>query len=181
MPVSGFRVKITLLQGDALPRMIERIRQGFEDVYHEIIERFAAHNEDKFEEAAGAQGTGVSFDSGNVIWKPLSPAYAAAKAAGGYSDWLMVREGDLIESMTNPDDAGWYEEVGDRHARFGTILPQAEYNADTRPVMFLDPDDRQMTADMFGNYLGGEGPFREYVPPRAKTLDAEFHAIMGGT
>lgn len=179
MPVSGFRVKITLLNGTALPRMIARIRAGFEDVYHEIIERFTAHNEDKFDQAAGAQGTGTAFDSGMVIWKPLSPAYAAEKSAAGYNDWLMVREGDLIESLTNPDDAGWYEEVGDRHARFGTVLPQAGFNQETRPVMFLDPDDRQMTADMFGNYVGGEGPFREFVPPSSKAMTAEFRAIVG--
>jgi hypothetical protein len=90
----------------------------------------------------------------------------------------MVRDGDLIESLTNPGAAGWFEQVGPRSARFGTTLPQAAYNWEKRPTMFLDEWDRDMVRDMAGAFIEGKAPFKDWAPAPAQVFDAEFRDVV---
>lgn len=144
-------------------------------MFEAFIERWQEHNEAKFEAAQGMEATGVMFDG--AWWKPLSPEYMAEKRKD-YDDWLMVRDGDLIESLTNPGASGWYEEVTDTTARFGTLLKQATFNWESRPVMFLDQEDAANLRGLVIAHLEDRAPFANWVPPAGKQMDAEFHSIM---
>jgi hypothetical protein len=179
MPAGTFRVRIAITNAKYLAALRDKLAD-FGEAFQAVIDRWADHNEAKFLAAQGKQAVGVSFDAGEaaVFWKPLSESYLAWKTAQGVEDWLMVLEGDLIESMTNADDTNAFQEVTPMAARFGTLLPQATFNADTRPVMFLDATDREMIRDMFTAYMGSQPPFRPWKPSAAKKMDAEYHAVM---
>jgi len=179
--VRSFSVSIVFRNWDALEQMKHRVA-GFQEVFEAIIERWTAHNADKFEEARGAQLSGVIFDVDTepVMWKGVTDEYAAEKTRDGFPNWLMVRTGELMASLTEPGNLGWYAEVEKDYALFGTILNKAIWHRFTRPVNFLDSEDRQMIRDMFGAYLDGEAPFRQYEKSEAKVMDAEFKSMFKG-
>lgn len=172
----GFRIRVTITRPNAFALLATRLLEGFGDLFKAIIERWQEHNEDKFDRAQGASQSGVDF-GGDVFWEPLTVDYFAAKTKE-YDDWLMVRDADLIESLTNPGAAGWFQEVTQRYARFGTTLPQAAYNWEKRPTMFLDQWDQDMVRDLALAFLGGKAPFKEWQPAPTKVFDAEFRDVV---
>ena len=123
---------------------------------------------------------GVQFDvkEGAFSWKPLDPDYAESKENAGYPDWLMVRDGELMRSLTQNQKPGWFEDVNPLSAQFGTLLKQAFYNQLTRPVQFLDVEDRLMIQDMVDAWLNGGPPFDPYEPGDTERMDAEFKAMF---
>lgn len=177
MPVSSFRIKIILKGEEQIARLGDRLHD-FREVFDRFLDRFVRHNRDKFESGRGMEGGGTAFDF-ETRWKADSPKYSASKRRAGYEDWLMVRTGELMRSLTGRDNFGWYEKLDTHGATFGTLVRQAWYHRETRPVMFLDVQDLNTLRDLFGAYLEGEPPFRAFVPDRGKALDAEFAAIMG--
>lgn len=172
----GFRIKVTITKPNMFALIVQRLQDGFAELFEAIIERWQEHNDEKFEQAQGASLSGLDFD-GDVSWDPLTPDYFETKSED-YDDWLMVRDGDLLESLTNPGAAGWFEQITPRSARFGTTLPQAGWNWDKRPTMFLDEWDRDMIRDLAFAFLDGKAPFKAWTPSATQVLEAEFANMM---
>jgi hypothetical protein len=59
---------------------------------------------------------------GEGSWPQLSEKYAAAKARAGYVPDILIREGDLLESLTDPARAA---SVGQGRSTLGTFSGQA--------------------------------------------------------
>jgi hypothetical protein len=176
MPVSRFRVTIALKGRQTIEELRGRL-VSFRKVFDEIIERWVRHNRDKFDQSRGQELEGVSFDFG-TIWRGVQPRYERRKRRAGFDDWLMVREGTLRDSLTHRDGFGWYEEVQDKSAAYGTILKTAGYHAETRPVIFLDRQDLTTIADMFRGWLEGGAPFDPFEQAEATRMDAEFRGVL---
>ena len=179
MPLTAFAVTVTLRGGNISPHLAELL-SDFSPAFEAVDDRWLAGNRKKFEEARGAEGSGVSFD-GDTIWQPDSPAYSAEKRRKGFDDWLMVRTGELMTAMTTKGAFGEYHDIDARSARFGlTDEPRdrARWNWDKRPVMFLDENDQQMIREMFGAFLNDQPPFKPWVPSQGRIMDAEFSEII---
>lgn len=164
MPLTKLSVNMTLKNQGVYAQMGKRV-EDLRPVWNEILVRWLEHNEDKFELARGASATGVTFDTegGPVVWLPLTPGYLRSKTRAGYDDWLMVRDGELKRSLTRRDSFGWFEDLRKDGAEFGTILMTATYHEETRPVMFLDAEDRVMIREVFGAWMNSDPPFT--APP----------------
>lgn len=177
MPFNTFAVEVRFKGRQQWAAFVQRLG-SFKVVFDAIIDRWVGHNVEKFEASKGAETTGYYFDD-DVAWLPLkSDAYRAQKRRDGYEDWLMVRTGELKDSLTSRDSGPyWYEDVGDEQATFGTLDRKAEWNAATRPVMFLDGNDRAMILEMFGSYMEGEPPFRPFVGT-GQVMDREYKGIF---
>lgn len=111
--------------------------------------------EARFERARGAQSSGVNFEE--YRWEPLTAAYDRAKRAGGYADWLMVRDRSLMTSLTEqgaPDSIfralSTRVEVGSRDRKLGY-----EWLTRKRPVMFLNDSDRRSISESFAEEVRG--------------------------
>lgn len=179
--VRSFNVELVFRNFDAFNQLAARVT-GFKEVFEAIIDRWVAHNRDKFEEARGAQLSGVVFDTEvePVMWQGVTDDYAAQKSMDGFENWLMVRSGDLMRSLIERDNLGWWEDVQPLFAEFGTILLTAEYHRFNRPVNFLDVQDREMIRDMFAAYLNFDGPFKPFQRSDAERMDAEFKSQFRG-
>lgn len=178
MPVGGFRVTLTIRNREYFKRLAGKLR-NFLPVFDVIINKWLAHNEDKFEASIGMEKSGLSLDSGEVRWKELSPEYMAQKRRDGFEDHLMVRTGELKSSLTIRDSFGWWEKLGAQTAEFGTLLKQAHFNWQTRPTMFLDKADRAMIPEMFVAYLEGSGPFKPYVESDVHRMERDMKMMLG--
>jgi len=176
VPLGQFKIRV-ILRGTNLSEELSARLLSFRRVWEEVIWRYISHNRSKFDRSRGQESSGASFDFG-TMWRNLTERYMASKRRAGYEDWLMVRSGELMRSLTERDTFGWYETVTDKAATFGTILLKAFYHRETRPVMFLDQTDVQMVGEMFGSYLSGEPPFREFVPSAAERMDADLSQML---
>ncbi len=167
MPLTKLSARAVLKNEDALEQMGDRVKD-LRPLWNEIVVRWLDHNVEKFDMARGAQATGVVFDTEGmpVEWMPLSPGYDVAKRRAGYDDWLMVQSGETRRSVTERDSFGWYEDLRKDGAEFGSILMTAVWHEKTRPIMFLDAEDRKMIREMFGAWFNSETPFR---PPLSRT------------
>lgn len=180
MPVTSFRVSIVLKNQTIFDRLAVKLTD-FSTVFDHILDRWLAHNEDKFAQAQGAEADGISFASGDATWKPDTKKYSAAKRRAGFPDWLMVRTGETKDAMTERGAMGQYEEIEPMQAQFSLTddpRDRARWNMETRPVMFLDDEDQLMIREMFGAYLNDESPFRAYRFPDSSRMEAEFGAIL---
>ena len=179
--VRGFKVSLEFRNFNVFTQMKGRV-SGFQEVFEAIIDRWVDHNRRKFDEARGAQVSGVIFDAEvePVFWKGTTDDYAAQKLRDGFDDWLMVRTGELLNSLIERDNLGWWEEVNKDFAIFGSIHMHGEYHALTRPVNFLDVEDRQMIRDMFGAWLNFDGPFQPYRGGDVERMETEFKSQFSG-
>ena len=176
MPLNTFSVQVRFRGRQQWAAFVAKL-SSFKAVFGAIIDRWTAGNVEKFEKTQGRESGGYYF-GGDVSWDPLkSAAYQAEKRRSGYPDWLMVRTGELKQSLTDRKDPYFYEEIGDDQATFGTLDKKAEWNRNTRPVMFLDETDQQMILDMFGAYMEGEPPFRPFVGI-GQAMDREYKGIF---
>jgi len=176
---SGFKIDIRITNPKGFAMFALKLLGGFEELWDAIIERWQDHNDEKFDEAQGQSQSGVTFDAqGGVTWQPLKDDYFEAKSRD-YDDWLMVRDGTLMESLTNPGAEGWFEELTPRTARFGTTLPYANYDwvVEARPVAFLDREDEDTVRDMVGAFLDGRAPFAEWGAVIPTTAE-EYHEVV---
>ena len=126
-----------------------------------IIGLWAEGNARKFDESAGAELSGA--DEPPALWEPVTLKYYMQKHGPvkrgnrqTFPDWLMVRTGDLMRSLTT---RGLFGEYFDQSkALFGIPLNDEErlkaaYNFNKRPTIFLGQSDRLMIKREFRNYL----------------------------
>lgn len=179
MPTTNFKISVKISGRDAFDHMAVKLR-NFTPAFEEVLKRWLAHNNDKFEEGRGAELSGATF-SGDTAWKPVTDAYSEAKRRMGFPNWLMVRTGELKGALTTRGAFGQYDEIAPMSARFSlTDEPRqkAQWNLQTRPVMFLDSADQIMIREMFEAYLNDRSPFVAYVPSDTVRMDAEMGAMM---
>ena len=155
------------------------IAQRMEDFsipFGKIIDNWAASNVLKFGAGKGSESSG--FSGGALTpsrWEPLTEKYRAAKEKKGFSNWLMVRTGDLMSSLTS---RGAFAEFIDAHrAVFGTPLDaedadKALYNSETRPTVFLSESNRLNIRSELQAYISLGGDYKALLMARAGRLQA---------
>lgn len=155
--------RITLATENAgLPAELAARAADLSPVLDDIIDSWAAGNEEKFSRGKGAQTSGVDQDS-SLFWKPLTEKYGLEKAAAGYADHLMVRTGDLRRALTSPE--GFFRAVGPQEAIFGTPMDEQDEekilgNWASRQALFLGAKDRADIRRMVYDYLSQGGDYQ---------------------
>jgi len=80
-------------------KLLQNTRDKVRDltpVFEDIVKDFAKYEMQVFAREGAVRGW--------VRWTPLNPVYAAAKRAAGFRSKILVREGHLKGSLTNPSD-----------------------------------------------------------------------------
>lgn len=116
--------------------------------WEQIKQRFVAYEQDWF------------TSEGEGTWPALSPSYAHWKARHFPGRPILVRTGDLRDSVTKPDIA--VMEPG--YAIFGTADPKAVYHQKgdgrlpRRRVIDIGEEERREWVRVVQRYLAGEDP-----------------------
>ena len=142
-------------RGFNVPDDIKELLSDMSEPFQNIIEAWAEHNQEKFKRAKGGEFPGVD-QAEDTFWQGVTPEYEQAKRRKGYEDWLMVRTGSLMQSMTTPEQ--FYQNVTETSAMFGTPLDsedQMKYQANwlKRQLSFLDVSDKRMIRAHVSDYL----------------------------
>lgn len=192
--VTSFKISLFVKNDARLPEIAERVKD-LSVVFDHIVGEWVAGNERKFSRGMGASDTGVaqdSFGTGNQ-WQALSAKYGRQKEREGFPDWLMVRTGDLMNTMTTRD--ALVDVIEQTRAVFGMPLDEeqaikVEGNWGRRQAIFLDRPDRLMIErnvknfiDMGGDYqkiLFTQGMQNVAAKNEQKRMDAEFQFRMSG-
>ena len=142
--------------------------KDFSVPFQNIINEWAKHNVEKFRRGKGAELSGTE-QSSDVYWAPLTEQYYRSKhgateakrrtrrmAGTAVADWLMVRTGDLMRSLTGA--GGFVRYVGPTKAIFGQPLDPEDAqkvagNWMKRQVLFLDLTDKRMIRAHISDYL----------------------------
>ena len=187
-----FRVNVQITGGDKLGELAKRIAD-LTPVFENIVEQWAKGNAAKFELGQGAEAAGVDVDP-SVHWDALkSEAYMKEKRRHGYSDWLMVRTGNLMRSLS--DSSQFLVNVTPTTVTFGSPIDPdaskaAKYNMEKRQTIFLGRSDQLMIQQQVQAYLSfgsdyerelfdsGLGNLKSFNESAAMT--AEFEGAAGG-
>ena len=170
-----FKLNLKLaMRFDKCAEIAERMK-NFSIPFSNIINEWADGNVQKFEAARGAELTGASGgDLRPATWEPLqSLPYAREKRRKGFADWLMVRTGNLMDSLTNRGE--FAEFISDHQTAFGVPYDEeaqaaSRGNRFTRPTVFLSGPDRQMIKRNLQQYISmGEG-YSSFIWARAGKL-----------
>lgn len=197
--MAHFTVKLSLASRnmERLDELASRLKD-FTVPLSNIIGEWARGNTRKFDAAVGAELSGA--DEPPTQWEPVTLAYYKQKHGpvqrGNrtmFPDWLMVRTGDLMRSLTQ---RGLFAEFFDAtKAVFGTPLDpeeaaKASYNFAKRPTVFLGRSDRNMIRREFQDYLSlganykdalFAGASRRYaLQKEMQILDMEFAEAVSG-
>jgi hypothetical protein len=141
----GFNIALIATDDNKLAELRERAAD-LSPVFERVIDEWAKGNVGKFKKAKGAETGGVSQDS-DAYWMGLTEKYRKQKEKEGFTDWLMVRSGELMASLT--DREGFINMVGPTTAAFGTPWSSDNEakiagNWDKRPSVFLNKSDTFM-------------------------------------
>ena len=150
--------------------------RDFSIPFGKIIDNWAASNIQKFGEGKGSESSG--FSGGALTparWEPLTEKYRKAKGRKGFSNWLMVRTGDLMSSLINRGGFGEY--IDAHRVIFGTPLDaedadKALYNSETRPTVFLSESNRLNIRSELQAYISLGGDYKALLMARAGKLQA---------
>lgn len=161
--------------------------QDFSEPLQNIVDDWAKHNIEKFDRALGGEFPGVD-QAADTFWQGVTPKYEQRKRNAGYPDWLMVRTGQLKESMTNPER--FFNYVSATSATFGVPLNEESQKAYAgnwlkRQLAFLDVSDKRMIRAHFTDYLNyghdykGQKMRTEALKSEAAESDILFHEAVG--
>ncbi|RIJ76611.1 hypothetical protein D1871_11095 [Nakamurella silvestris] len=104
-----------------------------------------------------AQAEMANFLTQGGGWAPLSPGYAAYKAARFPGRPILVRTGEMRDSLTHRPFG--IDTVGDTRAEFGTADPKAKYHQHgtskmpARPPVKVSEGNRNEMAKTLQRYL----------------------------
>ena len=148
--------------------------RDFSIPFSNIVNNWAASNVFKFGAGKGSESSG--FSGGPLTparWEPLTENYRSAKQRRGFTDWLMVRTGELMGALTA---RGSFSEFIDAHrVIFGTPLDavdadKALYNSQTRPTVFLSKSNRLNILEELQAYISMGGDYKALLMARAGRL-----------
>jgi hypothetical protein len=172
-----FNFSAFIIDPGILPGMTERLKD-FSPALADIIDEWAVGNVDKFAGSVGAELSGYTPDP-DVFWPEVTAQYYREKhgpidqkwyAARGiepretYPDHLMVKTGNLRDSLTHPDQ--FAQAILPTRAAFG--LPLDEEATDAllgnleirgRQTVFLGEMDRDHIASTITQFLYGRGKY----------------------
>jgi len=151
-----FRIRVRIDRPELIPGMVARLLD-FTPAFEVIRDSWREMNKAKFDKARDQEEVGVGFDYG-IFWQPVTDEYHDTKMRQGYDDWLMVKDGALLDAMTEEGAEGWSERLEPTMAAFGvdqTVVPQFGYNFEDRPVAFLDATDRLMIQKTAHDHIQG--------------------------
>ena len=191
----SIKINVTTQNLERIDEIAARLKD-FAAPFSQIIGEWAEGNVRKFAAAEGAELTGA--DEPPTHWEPITEKYYRQKHGpvkrGGrqlFPDWLMVRTGDLMRSLTTRGGFGeYFDEV---QAIFGTPLDpedaaKASFNFEKRPTVFLGRSDRLMIRRNFQDYLAMGANYKDALFAAAgaryalakemKALDAQFSEAL---
>lgn len=176
-----YKLEIFTTGLETLPEVEARL-QDISPMLQNLIDEWAHTNEDKFGLGKGAEETGAQMDDG-LLWEPLTERYRLAKQRKGFEDWLMVRTGGLMASLTNPD--GFFRAVTNEEAVFGIPVDEDEAVKainkrawDSRQSIFLNEKDRLAIKREFKNYLELGENYRDVLFARGMAAAARRQEIL---
>lgn len=184
----NFSVTVVTKGGDMLARVAERLKD-MSPAFERIVDYWVKHNQDKFRQAFGAEATGAGVGMGGTEqWMPLTERYRERKHAHGtakrvqfknlyegkFPDWLMVRTGKLLRTMTTRAAIASF--VSGKSVAFGMPFDEEEQNKirgnwRKRQVIFLDVADKNTIRGEFARHLD--------VPPSAVQVIEQMNLRMG--
>lgn len=126
-----FRFRLDIAGEVQMDRGIARFADGVSDyrpIWPVIEDDFYALEKDQFK-SEGAEG--------GERWKALSPAYGAWKEAKFPGKPILQRSGDLVKSLTSPNDPNGVRIEEREVLTLGTQVPYAIYHQSTKPRKVL--------------------------------------------
>lgn len=127
-----------------------RRSQNFKPVFRWVMQELQKAHRQNFRSQGAASG---------FPWQPLDPQYSSWKTANYGSKGVLVRSGDLKNSLTMNSGRGAIRDMGLRTAEFGTKLPYAKFhqagteNMAQRKPVFRPPLMASETAVVVGEYI----------------------------
>ena len=119
----GRYMKVTKVDTSALRRRfmaMSRRAQNFTPVFRWMMQELQKAHRDNFR----TEGTTSGFP-----WQPLDPQYASWKLANYGANGILVRSGDLRNSLTSMNsNRGAVRDIGLRTAYFGTTIGYAKFH-----------------------------------------------------
>jgi hypothetical protein len=194
MGLFSFRLEMKTTNMERFDTLQERL-SDFSTVFTNIIENWAKGNKQKFAAGKFAESTGVYVDS-QIFWEPVTQGYYNQKHAGlfanrlrmskkkrTYPDWLMVRTGDLMNSLTSTGPGGFSKFVSAHEAIFGRPLSsedadKAMFNKEKRPSIFIGRSDRLMIEAEMKHYLSLGERYKGILEGRASIRSARRKALL---
>lgn len=160
----SFDISVIVANEAALAEIEGRVKD-MSVVFNNIADEWAKGNARKFNQGAGKETSGAALDA-DVFWVPLTEKYQKSKRKKGQADWLMVATGQLEATMTNPD--AFFRGVQPTMATWGCPMSKEDENkllgnAETRPVVFFDRQDRLMIRKEIGDYLALGGDYKNIL------------------
>lgn len=160
----SFQIDLYTDRPELIPETAERVKD-LRPAFESIIREWAKDNRDKFDASEGTEGGGAAVDP-EVFWDQLTPNYMKSKRRAGFPDHLMVRTGQLMDALTNPDR--FFQQESEIEATFGTPLDpddlaKAGYNWKKRQTIFLSVDDQRMIDKRVSDFLSLGPGFEEIM------------------
>jgi hypothetical protein len=151
---TSFRIDIQV-QND---EVFEEVKARFLDLspaFDAFVREWTKLNTDIFDASAGKETAGAQVDP-DVFWEPLTAAYRRAKQREGYPDQIMVRTGQLLKALTDPDLI--FQVIGPQDAVFGSPLDPEEaakvgHNWGKRQAIFFSEPDQRAFRRILRDYL----------------------------
>ena len=171
----------------------QRVRD-FSIPFAAIVAEWAKSNVAKFIAGKGSESSG--FSGGPLTparWEPLTENYRRSKERAGFANWLMVRTGNLMQSLT--DESNFAQFIDANRVVFGAPLDAeaadaAMYNRDKRNTIFLSETNRLSIKRELSNYINFGENYKQFLFARAgalsrmrkemKTMDIDFADAAGG-
>lgn len=149
-----YGVRITSVDTSRLRRRFKamsRRSQNFTPVYRWMMQELQKAHRKNFSREGSVPG--------NFPWKPLDPQYASWKLENYGAKGILVRTGDLKDSLTMNSARGSVRDIGLRTAYFGTTIGYAKFhqggtrNMAQRKPLFLPALMANRTAHAVGEYI----------------------------
>jgi len=153
----------------------QRVRD-FSIPFASIVAEWARGNVEKFDAGKGSESSGFSGGSLTPLrWEPLTEKYRRAKERAGFANWLMVRTGNLMQSLLNV--SGFAQFVDAHRVIFGAPIDAeaadaAMYNREKRNTIFLGESDRLGIKRELQNYISFGENYKQFLFSRAGRMVA---------
>ena len=129
---------------------MSRRSQNFKPVFRWMMQQLQEAHRENFRTAGGSSG---------FRWQPLDPQYASWKLENYGVRGILVRTGDLRDSLTMNSGRGAVRDIGLRTAEFGTTIGYAKFhqagtaNMAQRKPLFLPRLMANRTGHAVGEYI----------------------------
>ena len=174
----------------AIPAEIASRIENLVPAFENIVNEWANTNREMFQRAEGQQMFGAEVST-DLFWQGLTPDYARQKGADEFPDWLMVRTGSLMESLSDPNQ--FFHAETPQQAVFGIPTDpgdeaKAGGNWKKRPTIVLKDMDIPVIRKNLQDYFSLGENYREimfqrglasaYNRKEAGKMDMDFRSTV---